>query len=165
MQTIAVYYEPKVKTYGFNKLEDLVLVRFRLISGQGGSWQEKMDTIDERSVKYILTVLQSTKEDQILVTLVFRIKDGDDALRVLEEQFGVSPDTMEIVSPVELVFFQGPHFGDRWGIAENTFKALEEKGIQVITAGCSGAAIYLVFVAGKGDEAISCLKEVFETPK
>jgi aspartokinase len=68
-------------------------------------------------------------------------------------------------SPAELVFFQGPHFGDRYGIAEVAVTALADGGIQMMAVVCSGACIYIVLPEGRSEEAVRVLAETFEIPK
>jgi aspartokinase len=68
-------------------------------------------------------------------------------------------------SPAELVFFQGPHFGDRYGIADVAVEALAGKGVEMTAIVCSGACIYIVLPEGKSEEAVLILAETFEIPK
>jgi len=67
-------------------------------------------------------------------------------------------------SPAELVFFQGPHFGDRYGIADVAVEALAGGGVQTVAVVCSGACIYIVLPEGKSEEAVRVLAETFEIP-
>jgi len=67
--------------------------------------------------------------------------------------------------PVEMVFFQGPHFGDRYGILEAAVRGLAERKVKMTAAACSGACIYIVLPEGKSEEAVAALSEVFEIPK
>jgi aspartokinase len=67
-------------------------------------------------------------------------------------------------SPVELISFQGPHFADRYGIADSAIKALDNQGIPILIAACSGAAVYLVLPENKLHEARPLLAEAFEVP-
>jgi hypothetical protein len=64
---------------------------------------------------------------------------------------------------VDLVFFQGPHFGDRYGILDFTIRAL---GADVTLLGtvCATATIYLVLPSGQGRKAKEILHGAFEIP-
>jgi aspartokinase len=68
-------------------------------------------------------------------------------------------------SPAEMVFFQGPHFGDRSGIVDTTIQALAARGVQMTAMACSGSCIYVVLPEGRSEEALLALSEVFEIPK
>ena len=72
---------------------------------------------------------------------------------------------MRRTSPAEMVFFQGPHFGDRYGIVDTALRALAAKGIKMTATACSGSCIYIVLPEGKSEEAVLALSEVFEIPK
>lgn len=67
-------------------------------------------------------------------------------------------------SSADLVFFQGPHFGDRYGILDVTVRALASRGITIKATVCSGACIYIVLPEGKSGEAVEALRESFEVP-
>ncbi|MBN2034323.1 MAG: hypothetical protein JW836_13705 [Deltaproteobacteria bacterium] len=69
------------------------------------------------------------------------------------------------VIPVELVFFHGPHFGDRYGIAEAAFRALTDNGIKAFASACSGSCIYLVLAEGESEGAVQFLSGTFEIPR
>jgi aspartokinase len=64
-----------------------------------------------------------------------------------------------------MVHFQGPHFGDRYGIADAAFRALTEGDLSPLAVSCSGASIYLVFRQGEAGEAVRLLEKVFEVPR
>jgi hypothetical protein len=72
---------------------------------------------------------------------------------------------MERCLPVEMVFFQGPHFGDRYGIVDTTLAALAARGLRVTALVCSGSCIYVVLPEGGSQEALLALSEVFEIPR
>jgi len=67
--------------------------------------------------------------------------------------------------PAELVFFQGPHFGDRYGIAEVAVAALASGRVQMMAVVCSGACVYIVLPEGRSEEAVRVLAGTFDIPK
>ena len=69
-----------------------------------------------------------------------------------------------LTSPVELISFQGPHFGDRYGIAYSAFKALDDREVPILVAACSGSVVYIVMPEKKLQEAKLILAEAFEVP-
>ncbi len=68
-------------------------------------------------------------------------------------------------SPAEMVFFQGPHFGDRYGILDAAVRGLAARGIGMKATVCSGSCIYIVLPEGKSEEAVLALSEIFEIPR
>ncbi len=57
--------------------------------------------------------------------------------------------TCQIDQAVELVSFQGPHFGDRYGIADAALNALAVQGVPLLALACTGASVYLITARGK----------------
>jgi len=67
-------------------------------------------------------------------------------------------------APVELLSFQGPHFGDRSGIANATLNPLLDKNIPILAAGCTGASVYIVVPENQAEVSKQHLEKVFNTP-
>ena len=65
---------------------------------------------------------------------------------------------------MELISFQGPHFGDRYGIADTAFKALDGQKVPVLITVFAGAAVYIVLPEKKLQDARPLLMEAFEVP-
>ena len=71
---------------------------------------------------------------------------------------------IQTTSPVELVYFHGPHFGDRYGIADTALGTLRRKGLPILAAGCTGASVYIVVPEQRSAEIKQILSDVFDTP-
>ena len=54
METIAVYFEPKVRTYGFNLKEKLLLCELAIRSESLGAWGGELQSLAESSAKFHL---------------------------------------------------------------------------------------------------------------
>jgi hypothetical protein len=63
-----------------------------------------------------------------------------------------------------LIFLHGPHFGDRYGIADAAVGALTKKGIPIVALGCTASSIYLVMPEDQREAAGRSLKEAFLMP-
>ena len=68
------------------------------------------------------------------------------------------------ITPVEILSFQGPHYGDRYGIAFTLLETLKSGGISIIASCCSVSCIYLLLKGGKADVAREILLKNFEIP-
>jgi aspartokinase len=66
---------------------------------------------------------------------------------------------------VELVSFQGPHFGDRYGIASRVVDALQSARIELLAMSCASASIHLVVGEGQGQAAVDHLRGPFGGPR
>ena len=163
METIAVYWEPVIKTYGFRKKSNLSLIRLSMPEDLLPDCGLRLRKLNEKGIEYEFTKMTASTPSGIdLFLLIDRQWENHvtDAFSKFSENTG-----LEAVSPVDLVFFQGPHFGDRYGIADAAFNALLSREIYFLLASCSGASIYLVFPDGIGAKAVSALNETFQTPK
>jgi aspartokinase len=165
LATTAAYREPRVKTYGFEKMTDLSL--FEMNAGRAG-----MDSLglafcgmgDEGAPFHLVFSWVSSEGLEFCL-----VTQRPWAEMIREHMDRCVPGGAEAVirqtSSVELVFFQGPHFGDRYGILDTTVRALACKGITIKAAVCSGACIYVVLSEGKSEEAVKALCESFEIPE
>lgn len=163
METIAVYWEPVIKTYGFRKKANLALVRLSLNEALLANCGSRLEKLSETGIGYDFTHMTVSDPWGVdLFLLIDRRWEG-----FIADAFSDFPADfrLEVISPVELVFFQGPHFGDRYGIADAAFTALRSREIPFLLASCSGASVYFVFSDGVGERAISALTKAFQTPK
>lgn len=166
METIAVYWEPKIKTYGFQYAADLCMLELSLQSGQMAAWGLRIQELGELGISFDLVLVQQTGGQGLEVYLVFPRQCEDKALNYFHQIIQEKGDgTARIVSPVDLIHLSGPHFGDRYGIAKAAFMALAGHGVPVLASGCSASCIYLVLPEKRAAEARDALSEVFETPR
>jgi aspartokinase len=83
----------------------------------------------------------------------------------LRQIIGGEPrESIHVTSPVGLIYFQGPHFGDRYGIADSAFRTLSRRAIPILAAGCSASSIYLVLPAERIKQGRTLLAKAFELP-
>jgi len=71
---------------------------------------------------------------------------------------------LQTTSPVEMVYFHGPHFGDRFGIADTALGTLRKKGLPILAAGCVGSSVYIIIPEQHSAEVKQALSGVFEAP-
>lgn len=165
METIAVYWEPKIKTYGFQDATDLSLLELEFKSEQTSEWGSGIQEMGNTGIRFELVLIQYVREQGLRLYILFKRKWEDKVIphirRVIRKDDG---ETFHVTSPVELIFFYGPHFGDRYGIADSVFKTLSRNSIPILAAGCSGSAVYLVLPERMAMEAKTLLAEAFEVP-
>ena len=162
METIAVYWEPRIKTYGFQRLTDLALIEFSYPFQEIKSLGEILSQDQLKNVKPKLIIAQESDGD---ISFIFCLpgKEGKDFHESLERTPG--PTSYRYISPVGIIFFHGPHFGDRYGIADATFSTLSKANIEVVASGCSASSVFLVLVQNDIDKAEKVLGETFEVAR
>lgn len=166
METSAVYWEPKIKIYGFHETIDLSLIELTLQAEQVYRWGLCINELSDEGVNFNLVLAQWSDDNMLRLYLIFHrtweVTIGDTI------QMKVNPDageSMRIHSPVELIYFQGPHFGDRYGITDSAFRILADNDMTVLASGCSGSAIYLVLPEKGAEKTKQFLTSVFEVPQ
>ena len=162
METIAVYWESPIKTYGFQRLTDLALIEFSLPISEIKSLGEMLSQEDLQNVSPKFIIAQES-DQKFSFIFCLSVKEGKDFHACLEKTPGPTPHGY--IHPVGIIFFHGPHYGDRYGIADATFSALLKADIQIIASGCSSASVYLVLAQDDMDRAEEMLAQKFEVAK
>lgn len=165
METIAVYFEPVIRTYGFNLKENLFLCQLTFKTKNLGSWGRKLRALAKLSVNFHLVWACPLKLGEIKFFLLCDDECRDDVIKFIKNQkISEISEYIQCESAMELIYFQGPHFGDRYGIADFTLAALHQQKIPIKAMACSGAAVYLVFSHFQGTKAKAALSNAFEVP-
>lgn len=181
METFAVYWEPVIKTYGIAERTGLCLVTLYLPfdrTRDGGDWLTRFASRFEGSLVLIFSrpaspaglrlhlLLDQVPENAELEKMITLEKNArpvqppDMNIAALDGAFS----GLRIDSPVELIYLQGPHYGDRYGIASAAITALAEKKVPLLAVVCTGASVYLITPQGKAGSARNSLSDAFSTP-
>lgn len=159
METIAVYWESRIKTYGFQRVTDLALIELSYPLHAINSLGEILSRDDLQALKAPFILAQGS-DHEISFLFCLPEKEGRDFHASLE--IALSPISQRYVHPVGVIFFHGPHFGDRYGIADATFSALSKAGVEIMASGCSSSSVYLVLNQDDLDRAEEVLTKTFE---
>jgi len=165
VETIAVYWEPKPKTYGFKEVFDLSLVTIEIKPEKMIQWGLWLMELADLNIGFHLILAKYSADRELRLYILIEKLWVDSLLSYFDKKINLdSEKDFYLKSPVELISFQGPHFADRYGIADSAFKALDNHGIPILIAACSGAAVYIVLPENKLHEARFFLNEAFEVP-
>ena len=164
METTAVYWEPKIRTYGFQIEKELSLLEIRLDPSwpDTGPWPEKLES---SGFRFSLIFGQVRDSNSISLYIAARDSSMDQLMEMVGPGLGIRDgDCSIIASPVDMLSFQGPHYGDRPGIAYKALETLCSGGMNVIALCCSVSCIYIILEQDKGEAARDILLENFEVP-
>ncbi|MCF8051434.1 MAG: hypothetical protein K9L59_09375 [Desulfobacterales bacterium] len=165
METIAVYWEPKIKTYGIAEKTGLSMVSFYLLTEELERGEGRLRRAGSAAGELLLVFARPSAQGGLRLHLLF---EGRPTWHLLEEFSGATggghPSGLRVDADVELIYFQGPHFGDRYGIADAAFGALLGADIPVLAAACTGASIYIVLPKDTAAAARKALSEKFIVP-
>lgn len=160
METVAVYWEPVIKTYGFKTIADVSLIQIVSddLAAMGGLIR------DLESITNAFTLLWHDDHTFGLCLGMAGENRGRCVEHIREKCMRANIDFTQTIDPVSVVYFHGPHYGDRYGIAETVFQTLRGK-VNPLASAFSGATVYLVFSPDQADAAIELLSQAFETPE
>lgn len=156
MDTTAVFWESKIKTYGFELDKDLTLVRFEIPLTEFERCGVMLASLGDLDIGFRLVLGQILDDRSMSLSLVVDRMPRNSKLSGL--------GTVLSVASTELIAFHGPHYGDRPGIIYNALKVLSLKRISMVAAGCSVSSIYLALKSGLGERALDVLMNHFKTP-
>lgn len=162
-ETVARYVESRIGTYGIRVKKGLVLCTLRMSPDALGKWA---CAIAEKGFifHYASAVCGNDPKDVFLAMVLDRKNDcPEDNMESCLPEFGGS-GSIELYENVHMISFHGPHFGDRYGIADKALSGLSGAGISVLLAGCVGATVSIVLPSGTSEIAIETLTEKFDFP-
>jgi hypothetical protein len=166
VETIAVYWEPRVKTYGFNEVRGLVLMSFKLSPTQVGEVGFELRRTGQTEAVFFLVLGQSLGAQGLSMQVLVKEQEREKVMRCVSAVMGgEAGEGISTIPSVGLIHFYGPHFGDRYGIADSVFDALGKGDIPVLAAGCSASSVYLVLPGNRLSEGGKILGAVFDLPE
>ena len=167
METIAFYRETIIKTYGFVEKTNLRMMSFEVSQSGIQAWGEGMEgLISALGAAFLLLIARPIGAFTLRIHLILEELNPEPLLESrIQSLCGYSPETFQAIKAVELLFFHGPHFGDRYGIAFAALEVLEEQGLSVLAMACTAASVFLVFPEGTLSQAREALGRAFFTPE
>ncbi len=161
METIAVYWEPIIRVYGLTVQTGLSLYTLVFPVERLSYWGEVVRHLGQEGREFQLVSLQTSSVTRMQLCLLLAAGAGK-ARKMLEKCLENEDSTsLAVVSSVELIYLHGPHFQDRYGIAEAALKPLHNAGIPILSVGCAGTSVYIVVPEKKSHAAAACLSETF----
>ncbi|WP_028324171.1 hypothetical protein [Desulfatirhabdium butyrativorans] len=164
METIAIYWEPIIKTYGLFCQKSLACYSKIIPAGAfADAGRLLADGRFEDQPDIALVAVSSLADGGLRLSAVVRPQDHPGPTG-FDHMWGNLPAIDEDVESVDLLCFQGPHFGDRFGIAHAVQNDLRREGIRPRLLVCSASSVYLLLAAGMADRASSSLSRSFQHP-
>jgi len=160
METIAVYFEPVAKSYGVHSVTDVRLVQSSMPAGAGARYPRGIPTSFSEAGRFSFVMLQYDPSGEARLHAVARPEEIAGVLGA----FGLSEGPDVLIRPVDLLFFQGPHFYERYGIAASAVAKLREKKSEMLAAGFSGSMAYMIVPHGTAEGVQAALAECFRLP-
>lgn len=165
VETVAVYWEPIIRVYGFDVRKDVSLVEITFRAENTQALGHTLLELREQDMGFIMVLLETTGDGNLRLCLVLKPEIAEKCRDHLENsvQKGYTL-AVKVIEPVEVLFFHGPHFQDRYGIVEALFRSLDQQQIALHLVGCTGTSVYLVVGAGEAERAREMLSRDFVVP-
>jgi hypothetical protein len=145
----AYYEEEKIKTYGIDLHTGLGLLTIDAGLPESGQTGQIFASLLDGPGRFSFTSARKMKNGCFTLNLICASGPGMTAAGA---------------TPVDMIHFYGPHFGDRHSIFYRTADCLARHQCVFRLAGCTGASISIILPQGTGEQARQALADVFQDP-
>ena len=162
-EVVASYQEKRPKVYGLEYQERLEFVRAELNSLDIGPFSATFKELSRQgnNLAFIATSPGQNKGKQILA-FCYPISEDRSYVPIIK---GIAPETdINDIHPVAVFSMNGPHFGDRYGIASELLTSFENSKIDLLGLSCTIASIVGVVPSHQMESTIQAVQECFEVP-
>jgi len=165
METIAVYWESKIRIYGITIQPGLTLLKLDYPLECGAFWSDRLNGLQSIADRFYMVTAQQTGMETLKLSLLVDQNVTDEACLFLERAVGMEgQSSLTVNENVELIYLHGPHFQDRYGIADAAFTLLQKNGFSLLASGCTGTSVHIVVPAPMAQDVAQCLGETFVVP-
>lgn len=162
-EVVAVYVEDRIRTYGFELRTGLSLVT--LAAADVSVPATTCPEAGEVGVSLLMAIAQTDRDGATTLRMLLATEapPGPEAWARAGWTSGEG-SILECLHPIDAVWFHGPHFGDRHGIAAAALGALRRGAVPLLCASFAGASVFLVLPPGQGEPALAWLRAHFAVP-
>jgi aspartokinase len=160
-EVVAAYQEQVIKIYQLVRLTDLDFWSFSipsstLLENLGAA----LMALSAREVKILFLVALPGPEDRFVCSFCTVRERSQEVARLLEDHIPVIPPHR--LSPMAALFFHGPHFGDRYGVADTLVKALHRVNVPLVALSCTVSSISAIIKEEDLSAAVQVVMDTFE---
>jgi len=161
-EIISSYQEKIVKAFYIIQETGLDLWTVRVRDEQLLDFAEALKSLNDRDVKLPFVTGQRLPDSIWLLACCFP-REKRDILAAAFESLSTAPLAVCNRS-VGVCYMHGPHFIDRYGIADVLVTCLRRAAVRLVALSCTLSSISFVVEAGALDAAISALEPGFQVP-
>ena len=161
-EVVASYQEQRPKVYGLGYHEGQELLQMTLNRGKIGNLGTSF--IGFARLGLDLTFLASGPRRDEEETLAFSLATTQSQAyrRIIQR---IAPEIkVGGISPVTIFSMNGPHFGDRYGIASELLSAFDNHHIELLGLSCTIASVTGVVPSHQWERTVEAVQECFEVP-
>jgi len=163
MEVKCSYSEHIITIYGFTRQTGLDIWNVSLPLESMGGFGAFLSELDELGFKLPFLISNSAPGENV-IHFSFALEEA--RRERAEQAFDrfLPGNGCRCQGPVSAVFVHGPHFGDRYGIADVFVTALRRGGIQLLALSCAVSSISAIIADSDPDKTIEVLSSRFQTP-
>jgi aspartokinase len=162
-EIVCSYEEEIIKVYNVTYQIDLDLWNIALPHGSLGDFGTALLQLNEKHLRLPFLVSKSSPDaDSIYFALCFGATDHEKVKQAFAQKLP-NPKLFRL-GPVSVFFLHGPHFGDRYGIANALVRALRNAGIHPVAISCAVSSISFVIQGNNADQTLAALNSSFQMP-
>ncbi|MBN1847161.1 MAG: hypothetical protein JW932_01100 [Deltaproteobacteria bacterium] len=162
-EVIATYQEQRPKVYGLELYEGQQLLLAKTSKSKITQLGWVFNHFAACGIHLTFTIIGPAGGDEGMI-FAFSLQESsnpDDSQSA--NRFKYEMDLVRI-SPVCVFSMNGPHFGDRYGIASELLRSLDRKKIELLCLSCTIASITGVLPAEQTDAAVEAIQDCFDVP-
>ena len=162
-EVVASYQEQRPKVYGLEVHEGQAFLRVKFREGH----LSQLGTLFKEfarsglNLTFIATCPGETEEEKLLAFCVPSSEDQPCTEIISGSTPGID---VESVAPVSVFSMNGPHFGDRFGIAKELLLAFKHENIDFLGLSCTIASITGIVSSHHLEAATHAIQTCFEVP-
>jgi aspartokinase len=161
-EVICSYQEQVIKVYNIAQQTDLQLWSGVLGWSRLGDLGAALQALGDLGIKLPFLVAQTGPDERLLLAFCLARAEGQQAGTVLAKH--LSADELTCCPLVSAVFLHGPHFGDRYGIANALVAALDHAAITPLAISCAVSSMSVVVQTSDLDSTLQALETRFVIP-
>jgi aspartokinase len=157
---IASYQEKVVRIYDIVQQGELDL--WSLVVEQSGLAKlgEALVAMGQRQIRMPFVIGLLSADNRLVFNFCFPEEQESQIREIFSSYQGCTPLTRH--SQAAALYIHGPHFGDRYGIANILVRALEKGGISLLALGCAVSSISVIIREEDLAAAVQALEATFQ---
>jgi len=162
-EIICSYQEEVIKVYNFTYHLSLDLWRISLPRKSLGDFGSALLQLNALSLRIPFLVSKSSPDADIIHFAFCFASSCRDAVN---EALRRTLPEVELLwhGPVSVFFLHGPHFGDRYGIADACVRSLRNAGIAPLALSCAVSSVSVVIDGEDSERSLEALNSSFRIP-
>ena len=157
---IASYQEKVIRIYDIVQQSDLDLWNLTVDQSDFGDLGAALITLGKSEIRMVFVIALPSLENRLSFSFCLQRGQEPQIRQVFSSHLGNI--ALACHSQVAALYIHGPHFGDRYGIANTLVRALETGGVSLLALGCTVSSISVIIKEDDLAAAVQALEASFQ---